>query len=198
MAGFGPLVWLLATVTAAGVLVVSVAVAVLLAGVMSLLAPVVPVTVTVPAVVGVPLIVHTMVALTASVVCGEVGLHVAVRPAGRPVTSQVALLATAVPLFLQVTVPPMYGWPTTAGGRFEMATLMSAVDVGVLTQAGSALGQLGAVPPVLKATLVTLAAVSGLLTVAVTVTVLLPPAGTLRPVQLMVWPVAVPLSLALT
>lgn len=66
--------------------------AVLLPTLTSLDAPVVPLTVLVPAAVGVPVTVQAMLAPMATVV-GGVGVHVDVRPAGSPATEQVALVA---------------------------------------------------------------------------------------------------------
>jgi hypothetical protein len=68
--------------------------AVLLAAVTSLEAPVVPFSVTVPMAVGVPATVHVITPPGASgELVGTVGAQVVVRPAGRPVTPQMAALA---------------------------------------------------------------------------------------------------------
>ena len=74
---------------------------------LSLVAPVVAVTVTEPDVVGVPETEHEMLE-PAATVAGGVGVQVpTVTPAGRPLIAQVALsaLAVAVALFVQSTVP---------------------------------------------------------------------------------------------
>ncbi|MEZ5854624.1 MAG: hypothetical protein R3D67_07690 [Hyphomicrobiaceae bacterium] len=85
-------------------------VAVLLAVTGSFVAPVVPVTVTVPVAVGAPLTVQVMPA-PAATVAGGVGVHEVVRPAGRPDTAQLALvaLAPAEAALVHVNVP-LYGW----------------------------------------------------------------------------------------
>lgn len=73
----------------------------------SLVAPVVAVTVTEPVAVGVPETGHEMLAPIA-IVAGGVGVHVpTVTPGGSPLTLQVAARAAAVaaPLFVQTTVP---------------------------------------------------------------------------------------------
>jgi hypothetical protein len=70
----------------------SVAVAELLTGLLSLLAPVVPVTVTLPNTIGVPLTLQVIVAPGATVV-GGVGEHDAVRPAGSPLSAHDAFVA---------------------------------------------------------------------------------------------------------
>lgn len=58
----------------------------------SLLALVVPDTVAVPTAVGVPLTVQ-VIAAPGAMVAGGTGEHVVVRPAGRPLTAQVAAVA---------------------------------------------------------------------------------------------------------
>ena len=70
-----------------------VVVAELLAGLPSLVAPVVPVRLEVATVVGVPETVQVMTALAARLAAGTVGEHEVVRPAGKPLTAQVALVA---------------------------------------------------------------------------------------------------------
>ena len=69
------------------------AVAVLLARFSSLLALVVPLSVALPTAVGVPDTVQVIVALGASDAAGTVGEQTVVRPAGKPLTAQVALVA---------------------------------------------------------------------------------------------------------
>jgi hypothetical protein len=80
--------------------------AVLLAELPSLVALVVPLTVDDPVAVGVPETVQTICAPAATEV-GGVGVHDVVRPAGRPLTAQVALVAASAgePAFEQVKVP---------------------------------------------------------------------------------------------
>lgn len=68
------------------------AVAVLLAVFRSFVAPVVPVSVTVPAAVGVPETVHVIVP-PAATLAGGVGEHDDVKPAGRPDMAQLAASA---------------------------------------------------------------------------------------------------------
>lgn len=91
-----------------------VVVAVLLALLPSLVAPVVPVTVEVLGAVGVPATVQVMVAPGATA-AGGVGEHDVVMPAGRPVTAHVAAVAasTGAAPFAHVNVPE-YGTPTVA------------------------------------------------------------------------------------
>jgi len=81
--------------------------AVLLPGVLSFVAPVDPVTVTVPAAVGVPEIGHVIELPAASDATGVVGLQVPrLTPAGSPETLHVALVAAAPPkAFLHTTLP---------------------------------------------------------------------------------------------
>lgn len=81
-------------------------VAELLASTGSLSAPVVPVTVTLPTVVGVPDTVQLTRPPGATSV-GGVGVHSVVRPAGRPDTAQPAFVAViaGAAAFLQVKVP---------------------------------------------------------------------------------------------
>lgn len=84
----------------------SVAVAVLFAGVASLLAPVVPVNVELPGVVGVPETVHVIVAPGATLT-GGTGEQTVVKPAGSPAMAHVAPVAVisgAAP-FEHVKVP---------------------------------------------------------------------------------------------
>ena len=69
-----------------------VVVAVLLAAFPSLVAPVVPVNVLEPGVVGVPETVHAILAPGATV-AGGVGEQLVVNPAGRPLTAHVAFVA---------------------------------------------------------------------------------------------------------
>jgi hypothetical protein len=67
---------------------------VLFAVVTSLVAPVVPVSVTVPTAVGVPATVHVITPPGASgELVGTVGTQVDVKPGGRPATAQVAAVA---------------------------------------------------------------------------------------------------------
>ena len=89
-------------------------VAVLLAGLLSLSAPVLPVTVTVPAVVGVPVTwqvtvspTGTLLPLVHAALLGLIAQAPCVTPAGKSVTAQVAFVAAAVALALlvQVNVP---------------------------------------------------------------------------------------------
>jgi hypothetical protein len=82
------------------------AVAVLLAVFGSFGAPVLPLNGDVPGAVGVPETVHVMLAPGATV-AGGVGAHDVVRPAGKPVTAQVALVAAiaGAAAFEQVYVP---------------------------------------------------------------------------------------------
>lgn len=84
----------------------SVVLAVLLAVLGSFAAPVVPLTTDEPGVVGVPVTEQLMLAPGATVT-GGVGVHDAVRPAGKPVTPQAAdVVATAGEAALvQVKVP---------------------------------------------------------------------------------------------
>jgi hypothetical protein len=83
------------------------AVAVLLARLTSLVAPVLPARDALPTAVGVPETVQVMVALGATDAAGTVCEHTVVRPAGRPVTAQLALVAAiaGVAAFEQVNVP---------------------------------------------------------------------------------------------
>ncbi|MEZ5854626.1 MAG: hypothetical protein R3D67_07700 [Hyphomicrobiaceae bacterium] len=76
-----------------GCTALSVAVAELLAGLPSLVAPVVPLTSEDPDAVGVPVTVHVMTMPALSELTGVVGEHVALRPAGSPATEQVAFVA---------------------------------------------------------------------------------------------------------
>ena len=88
--------------------------AVLLAALPSLVAPVVPVNVLEPTVVGVPDTVQVTVA-PAATVAGTVGEHDVVSPGGRPLTAHdavVALTAGAAAL-VQLNVP-LYGTPILA------------------------------------------------------------------------------------
>lgn len=71
----------------------------------SLVAPLVAVTVTEPGAVGVPDTEHEMLEPEA-MVAGGVGVHVpSVTPGGRPLTAHVAEIALAGPAFEHVTVP---------------------------------------------------------------------------------------------
>lgn len=81
---------------------------------LSLVAPVVPVTVTVPVAVGVPETVHEIVPDGATFV-GGVGVQDVVKPAGRPDTAHVAFVAVTdgAAAFVQVKVPE-YGVPIDA------------------------------------------------------------------------------------
>jgi hypothetical protein len=74
---------------------VTVVVAVLLAALPSLLAPVVPDSVAAPGVVGVPETVHVMLPPAATAV-GGTGAQTVVRPAGKPETAHVAAVAASV------------------------------------------------------------------------------------------------------
>ena len=80
--------------------------ALLLAGLPSLLAPVVPETDEEPVVVGVPETVQTICA-PAATEAGGVGVHDVVRPAGKPVTAQLAEVAAKAgdAAFVQLNVP---------------------------------------------------------------------------------------------
>ena len=80
--------------------------AVLLPGMPSLVAPVVPVSAAVPTAVGVPETVHEIAAAGATLV-GGVGVHVLVKPAGRPAIEHVAAVAARAgeAAFVQVYVP---------------------------------------------------------------------------------------------
>jgi hypothetical protein len=80
--------------------------AVLFATIGSLLAPVVPLIVEAPGVVGVPETVHVMAALGATVL-GGVGVHDVISPAGSPLTAHAALVAAIAgdAAFVQVNVP---------------------------------------------------------------------------------------------
>lgn len=93
----------------------------------SLIAPVVAVTVTAPAAVGVPLTAHEMLA-PAATLAGGTGLQVPTEtPAGSPEITQVALVAeaVAVALLVHLTVPE-YATPTCAvAGRPETSGVMS-------------------------------------------------------------------------
>ena len=93
----------------------------------SLVAPVVAVTVTLPEAVGVPLTGHEMLK-PAATVAGGVGEQVPiVTPAGRPDTAQLAAaaLAVAAALFVHLMVPE-YGVPTVAvAGRPERSGVIS-------------------------------------------------------------------------
>ena len=82
------------------------AVAVLLAALPSLVAPVVPERAAVPTVVGVPETVHVIDAPAATAVGGE-GTHDVVRPAGKPLTAHVAAVAPSAgaAALEQVNVP---------------------------------------------------------------------------------------------
>ena len=85
---------------------VIVVVAVLLAELPSLVAPVVPGSVELPSADGVPETVQVMLAPGATAV-GGVGAHEVVRPAGKPETAQVAAVApsTGAAAFEHVNVP---------------------------------------------------------------------------------------------
>ena len=82
------------------------AVALLFAGLPSLVAPVVPVSVLEPTAVGVPETVQVNFA-PAATVAGGVGAQLVLRPAGKPLTAQVAAVADAVAAaaLVQVKVP---------------------------------------------------------------------------------------------
>lgn len=81
------------------------AVAVLLPRLLSFVAPVVPLTELVPAVVGIPVTEHVIVA-PAATVAGGVGAQEVVKPAGSPATEQAADVAAVAPdEFVQVKVP---------------------------------------------------------------------------------------------
>lgn len=104
----------------------SVVVAVLLVLLPSLVAPVVPVTVELPGVVGVPVTEQVMVAPGATEV-GVAGEQVNVRPVGRPATLHEAAVAVMAgdAAFEQVN-EPVYGTPTmTVVGRPLRLMLMS-------------------------------------------------------------------------
>ena len=74
--------------------VTTVVVAVLLTGLPSLVAPVVPFRVDEPGAVGVPEMLQVMLAPAATDV-GGAGIHAVVRPAGRPLMAQVAAVAVS-------------------------------------------------------------------------------------------------------
>lgn len=83
------------------------AVAVLLARLLSLLAPVEPFNVTVPATAGVPETVHVILP-PAATVAGGAGAHKVVKPAGSPLTAQVAdVAATAGEAALEHVYVPL-------------------------------------------------------------------------------------------
>lgn len=86
--------------------VVSVVVAVLLPLLPSLVAPVVPFTVETATVVGVPVTVQR-ICVPGATEAGGAGVHEAVRPAGKPVTPQLAAVAVTAgaAAFLQTNVP---------------------------------------------------------------------------------------------
>ena len=91
-----------------------------------MLAPVVPVSVDDPTVVGVPETVQVMTPAGATVV-GGVGEHDVVKPAGNPLTAHVAAVAAiaGAAAFIHVNVP-LYGVPTAATvGRPDILMLMS-------------------------------------------------------------------------
>lgn len=87
-------------------LTASVVVAVSLAGLLSLPAPVVPVSVLDPVLTGVPATVQVILA-PAATVAGGVGEQVVLRPAGRPLIAHDAFVALAVAVaeLVQVKVP---------------------------------------------------------------------------------------------
>jgi hypothetical protein len=93
-------------------LAASTVVAVLFAVFGSFVAPVVPVTVDELGVVGVPETVH-VIAAPGATEAGGTGEHAVVRPAGKPVTAQLAAVAAiaGAAAFEQVNVP-VYGTPT--------------------------------------------------------------------------------------
>ena len=82
------------------------AAAVLFAGAPSLVAPVLPMSVLEPTVVGVPVTVQVMAAPGATLT-GGVGEQEVVRPAGKPVTAHVADVAvtSGAPPFVHVKLP---------------------------------------------------------------------------------------------
>lgn len=94
----------------------------------SLVAPVVAVTVNEPPVVGVPETGHEIVAPAATVAGGTGVQAPTVTPGGRPETAHVALSADAVAVALLVhTTVPVYGVPTAAlEGNPETSGVMSA------------------------------------------------------------------------
>lgn len=155
------------------------AVAELFAALPSLPAPVVPVSVLDPTVVGVPETVQVIDAPGATVT-GGVGAHDVVSPAGNPATVHVAAVAAsngAAP-FEQVNVP-LYGTPMlAAAGRPAREMLMSEPDV--VTGAVAVLLPPAVVPPLVS-----------LVAPVVTVTVELPTAvGVPLTGQLMLAPAA--------
>jgi hypothetical protein len=128
---------------------------------MSLLAPVVMLVDMVPNVVGVPLTVQVIAAPIATVpVVGTVGVHVVVKPAGKPAMAQVApAVAAAVAagaVLVQVKLP-VYGTPTWAvvGMPAKDGTMSEAVmaTITVPEQAGAVPVQSGSPPPVTVAVL---------------------------------------------
>jgi hypothetical protein len=82
-------------------------VAVLFGRLRSLVAPVVPVTVTVPAAVGVPETVHVIVEPGVTIAAGDVGEQTLDKPAGSPLMAHVAAVASmyGTAAFEQVYVP---------------------------------------------------------------------------------------------
>ncbi|MNY37465.1 hypothetical protein D3C86_1720300 [compost metagenome] len=90
-------------------------------------------------------------------------------------------------------------WPATTVEPLTGLAVLATVTVpavGVTTHAVP--GHVGSTSPVFLARLRTSAVVTGVFTVALTTTCRLAPAGTVRPVQLMVWPEATPPLSALT
>ena len=79
----------------AGAATAIVVAAALLAALPSLVAPVVPVTLEVATVVGVPETVQVIAAPAARLAAGTVGEHAVVRPAGNPLTAHVAFVAAS-------------------------------------------------------------------------------------------------------
>lgn len=123
-----------------GRVVVIALVVVLLAVLMSFVAPVVPVTVTGPAVVGVPATVQVTVCPTGTLVPGNHSLFAGlivqaptVTPEGRPLTPHsVPATASALPALVQLKLP-VYGTPTDAvAGKPARETPMSGAVVPIL------------------------------------------------------------------
>lgn len=106
------------------------AVAVLFGKLRSLVALVVPVTVTVPAAVGVPETVHVIAEPGVTIAAGDVGEQTLDNPAGNPLMAQVAAVASIYgAAALEHVYVPVYGTLSAAGPRPAKLTLMSERDV---------------------------------------------------------------------
>lgn len=169
--------------------------AVLFKPLVSLVAPVVSVTVLLPVVVGVPLTGQEMLAPAASV-AGGVGVHApTVTPAGNPAGEQVAAMALAVALGLLVQrMVPAYGVPTVpVAGSADRSAIISApvvvIDVDAVLFAG--------LPSLLAVVEPEIALVPTVVGVPDTVQVILAPVATLvggAGTQLVVRPAGRPLT----